>query len=378
MALLTTSALLLQSFYRMQSVDTGFNPDGVLTMEVILPESKYPSGQEENLFYENVLERVRTLPGIDSAATVYPLPLNFESLGLEFEIEGRPTAKPGEKLVANNFRVSTGYFDTMEISLMRGRTFTPQDNQGASPVVVINQRMAERFWPDEDPLGKGIRLEPGTEEERLVTIVGVVGNSKHFLMNEDPVPLVYLAQLQDSTRRRFFVTRTTGDPLSMVASVRREIHAADSNLPVTAVRSMNQVVQESMGPWSGGTAGVGVLGLGALLLAAMGIYGVISYSVGQRVHEMGIRIALGAGSGDIQKLVLKQGLRLTACGVAIGLATAVGLAQLMQALLYGVGTLDPLTFIGTPILLIAVAALASYFPARRATRVDPMTALRYE
>ncbi len=378
MALLTTSGLLLQSFYRMQSVDTGFNPDGVLTMEVILPESKYPSGQEENLFYESVMERVRMLPGVDSTATVYPLPLNFESHGLDFEIEGRPPAEPREKLVANNFRVSTGYFDTMEISLMRGRTFTPQDNGGASPVVIINQRMVERFWPDEDSLGRRIRLDPGTEEDRLVTIVGVVENSKHFLMNEDPAALDYLPQLQDASRRRFFVTRTAGDPLSLVSSVRREIHAADSNLPITAVRSMNQVIRESMGPWSGGTAGVGVLGVGALLLAAMGIYGVISYSVGQRVHELGIRIALGAGSGDIQKLVLKQGLRLTASGVAIGLAAAAGLAQLMQSLLYGVGTLDPLTFLGTPILLIGVAALASYLPARRATRVDPMTVLRYE
>ena len=255
---------------------------------------------------------------------------------------------------------------------------TPQDNETATLTVIINQRMLERFWPEEDLLGQRIRLDPGKEEERLVTIVGVVGDSKHFLMNEDPAALAYLPQLQDSSQRRFFVTSVIGDPLSLAASVRRAIHDADNNLPVTSVRSMNQVIRESMGPWSGGTAGVGVLGLGALLLAAMGIYGVIPYSVGQRVHEMGIRVALGAGSGDIQRLVLKQGLRLAASGVAIGLAVAAGLAQLMQALLYGVGTLDPWTFLGTPTLLMAVAALASYLPDRRATRVDPMIALRYE
>jgi putative ABC transport system permease protein len=378
MVLLAGSALMVQSFYRLQNVETGFNPDNLLTMEVILPESKYPGDREQNIFYQDVVGRIRTLPGVESAATVYPLPLNFESLSRGFAIEGRPPAEPGEKLFANIFWIGTDYLKTMEIPLLRGRSFTEQDNEQAAPVVIVNRRMVERFWPDSDPLGQRLRLQPDTEEERLATVVGVVGNSKHFLLNEDTASLLYLPQLQDSRRRRFFMTRTTGDPLSLVASVREEIHAADNDLPVTTIRSMNRVVQESLGPWSGGTAGIGVLGFGALLLAAMGIYGVISYSVGQRLHEMGIRIALGAGGGDIQKLVLKQGLRLTVAGIIIGLAAAVGLAQLMQALLFGVGTLDPLTFIGTPILLIAVALLASYLPARRATRVDPMTALRYE
>jgi putative ABC transport system permease protein len=197
-------------------------------------------------------------------------------------------------------------------------------------------------------------------------------------MNEEPAALIYLPQLQHSTRRRFLAVRATAEPLSLTASVQQALWSVDRTLPITAVRTMNQVISESLAPWSGGTAGLAALGLAALLLAALGIYGVISYSVSQRTHELGIRIALGARRRDILTLVLRQGLLLAGIGVAVGVLAAAGLTRLIQALLYGIGALDPWTFIGLPLGLLGIALLASYLPARRATRVDPMTALRYE
>ena len=376
--LLAGAALTVQSLLHMQRVDTGFDPDRLLTMEVILPESKYPSDTEENLFYEQVLQRVRALPGVTAAAQVYPLPLNFESYSLEFNIEGRAPQGPGRKLSADNFWVTTDYFRTMGIRLLRGRSLTEQDNQQAVPVALINQRMAERFWTGADPIGQALRMEPGTPDERVATVVGVVANSKHFLMNEAPAALIYLPQLQHSTRRRFLAVRAAAEPLSLTASVQQALWSVDRTLPITAVRTMNQVISESLAPWSGGTAGLAALGLAALLLAAIGIYGVISYSVSQRTHELGIRIALGARRRDILTLVLRQGLLLAGIGVAVGVLAAAGLTRLIQALLYGIGALDPWTFIGLPLGLLGIALLASYLPARRATRVDPMTALRYE
>ena len=378
MILLACSTLMVQSFYRMQSVEAGFNADNVLTMEIILSPTKYSGDTETNAFYEQVLERVRTLPSVRTAAEVYPLPLNFESMSQSFSIEGREPAQPGEKLGANNFWVTTDYFQTMEIPIVRGRDFSQQDNDQAAPVVIINQQTADRFWPSEDPIGARVHLDPGTEDEHLATVIGVVANSKHFLMNEETAALIYLPQLQDTTRRRFIMVKTAGDPLALVDSVREAVWAVDPILPITTIRSMDQVVAQSLGPWAGGTAVIGMLGLGALILAAMGIYGVISYSVGQRAHEMGIRIALGAQSDGILKLVMKQSLQLAAVGVGIGLVAAFGLSRLIQSLLFGVGALDPIAFVGTPILLAAVALVASYIPALRATRVDPITALRYE
>jgi putative ABC transport system permease protein len=205
MILLALSTLMVQSFLRLQRVDAGFNPESVLTLEVDLPRSQYPGDTEANQFYEQVLERVRALPSVRSAAEVYPLPLNFESMGQGFTIEGRPPAEPGEKLHANLFWATSDYFRTMETPLLRGRAFTERDNDQVPPVVVINQKMAERFWPDEDPVGTRIRLDPGTDDERLATVIGVVGNSKHFLMNEEPVSLIYLPQLQEATHRRCWV-----------------------------------------------------------------------------------------------------------------------------------------------------------------------------
>jgi len=376
--LLVGSALMVQSLLRLRGVAPGFNPENVLTAELVLPSSKYASDREQNVFYEQALERLRTVPGVESAAAVYPLPLNFESLSQSFTIEGRPPAQPGEKLDAGVFWITSDYFRVMQIPLQRGRVFSGEDNDESSAVVVINQTMAERFWPGSDPVGRAVRLDPGTPNEKQAVVVGVVGDSKQFLMNEEPVSLLYLPQLQHSTRRRFLAVRAAGDPLALVPGLRRELAAVDPGQPLTAIRSLNQVVEESLGPWAGGTLVIALLGAGAVFLAALGIYGLISYSMAQRRHELGVRMTLGAGARDIWSLVLRQGLALTASGAALGLAAAAGLTRLMQALLYGVSALDPLTFVATPLLLGTVAIVAALLPARRATRVDAMIALRCE
>jgi putative ABC transport system permease protein len=373
MLLVAGATLMMQTFFALQAVDTGFNPDNLLTLEITMPRSKASSDTEENIYFEQILRRIRTLPGVERASAVYPLPLNYEMMGDVFQIEGRAPAGPDENLFANTFWANTDYFRTMQIPLLRGRAFADSDTAQSLPVVILNRHMAERFWPGEDPIGQRIQID-----ETWWTVVGVVSDSVAFELNEETPDLVYRPQQQDSTRRRFVMVRTAGDPLSFVPAVRVEILAVDAQQPITKIRSMNQVITTSLGAWLMGIGGISGLGVGALLLAAMGIYGVISYSVSQRTREIGIRIALGARPADIVRLVLRQSLVLTGIGVAIGLAGAAALTQFLQALLYGVSALDPLTFLATPVLLVGVALVAAYVPARRATKVDPMVALRYE
>jgi putative ABC transport system permease protein len=376
--LLAGSGLMIQTFLRLQTVDPGFNPENVLTLELILPRSAYPTDAEQNLFYDEVLRRVKSLPGVKSAGAVYPLPLNFESLGVSFAVEGYDRATSDQKLSASKFWVTPGYFEAMQIPFLRGRAFGDQDNADGPDVAIVNRRLAGRFWSGAESIGAQMRLEPGTPDERLVRVVGVVGDSKHFLLNEEAAALVYVPQQQDSTRRRFLSLRTVGDPLDQVSAVRSEIWAVDQKLPITAVRSMNQVLSESLAMWASPAALLGVLGVGALVLAAMGIYGVLAYSVSERTHEMGVRMALGAQSRDVVWLVLRHGALLAGAGIGVGLALAFALTHFLQSLLFGVGALDPLTFVGIPLLLAAVVLLACYLPARRATKVDPMVVLRYE
>ncbi|MCI0491150.1 MAG: ABC transporter permease [Blastocatellia bacterium] len=378
LVLLVGSVLMVRSFIRLQEVKLGFNPENLLTMELILPKSKYASDTETNLFYQEALQRIESLPEVETAAAVYPLPLNFESITQNFSIEGRAPAIPGEKNFANSFWVTANYFDAMRIPVLRGRAFTDQDNDEAQNAVVINQKMVERFWPDEDPIGKQINVETDDGKGYAVTVIGVVGNSKQFLLNEEATSQIYLPQLQDSTRRRFLVTRTRGNPLSLSAAVRDRVWDVDEGLPITAVRSMDEVVSQAMAMWSMPAALLAGLGAGALLLAAMGIYGMLSYSVNQRTHEIGIRMALGAEKRDILKLVIGQGMVLMLTGLGVGLVATFALTRLMSSLLFGVSSTDALTFVGVSALLMLVALLACYLPARRATKVDPMVALRHE
>ena len=373
MLLVAGATLMTQTFFALQQVETGFNPENLLTIEISLPRAKYPGKSEINLYFEEALRRVRNLPGVESAAAGYPLQLNHEQMGDAISIEGYVPNSPEEKLFAYTFWVTSGYFKTMQIPILRGRPFDTQDTAESQQVVIINQRMADRYWPGQNALGKRIQID-----EKWRTVTGVVANSIAYNLNEETPVLVYYPTQQASTYRKFVMVRTSGDPLSIVPSVRSEIQSVDADQPITEIRTMNKVILTWQGAWLMGIGGISFLGLGAILLASMGIYGVIAYSVSQRTHEFGIRIALGADNRDILQLILRQGLKLTAIGVVIGLAGAFAFTRFLQSLLFGVNALDPMTFLGAPLLLCLVALLASYLPARRATQVDPMVALRYE
>jgi putative ABC transport system permease protein len=372
MVMVAGATLMAQTFLALQRVETGFNPDNILAVELALPRYKYPGKIEINLYFEDALSRIRNLPGVESAAAVYPLPLNHEQHGDSFLIEGRAPATE-DRLYLNNFWVTTEYFQTMQIPILQGRAFDVQDAADSQPAVIVNREMAERYWPNESPVGKRIQTD-----DVWRTIVGVAANSIAFDLNEEPRVLAYYPASQISPRRKFVMVRTQGDPLTFVSSVRNEIQALDPAQPITEIRTMNKVILTWLGAWLMGIAGIGFLGAGALLLASMGIYGVIAYSIGQRTHEFGIRIALGAGNGEILRLVLRQAALLASAGILVGWVVSFALTRFLQTLLFGVEALDPLTFVGAPLLLIAVALLASYIPARRATQVDPMIALRYE
>jgi putative ABC transport system permease protein len=375
--LLAGAALMVRTFLNLRRVDLGFDPRGVLTLELNLPRGPYPEAAGQNAFYDDVLRRTRGLPGAEAAATVYPLPLNFESMGLSFEVEGRPAA-PGAKPSAGAFWISPGYLRVMGIPLLAGSGLTERDTAEAPGVVLVSRHLADTVFPGADPIGRRLRLEPGTPDERAVTIRGVVGDSKQFLLNEDPTPLVYVPQLQDARRRRFLVVRSSVPPLDLVPAVREQVRAVDRTQAVTAVRTMDRVVSESTRLWSGPSATLGLLGLGALVLAAMGVYGVLAFSVAQRRDEIGLRMALGAEPGDVVRLVVRQGAVLAGLGIGAGLLASVGLARALGSLLFGVTALDPVTFLGVPLVLAGAALLAAYLPARRAARIDPLAALRCE
>ncbi len=375
--LLAGSALMLQTFFRLSQVDMGFEPDRLMTLELKLPDTQYPSAQQQNLFYEELAERVKGLPGIADAATVYPLPLNFESMGDEFTIVGHPPPGPEDRRVANLFWISPRAIETLQIPLLQGRTLESGDDGQAPRVALVNQRWLDTYWPTGSPLGTRIVLRNESQSAPL-EIVGVVGDSKVFQLSEDQAAVVYLPQLQSSTRRRFLLARTRGDPLAVTPSLHQVIRQLDADLPVTNPRSMRQVVSESLGPWMGGTAGLSLLGFGAVLLAAIGLYGVVSYAVGSRQHEIGVRIALGATRSRIMRLVLGEGLTLGLIGIGLGVLLALGTSQALRSLLFGVEFLDPVTFLGMPLLLTAVLLMACWLPARRAAVTEPIRALRCE
>ena len=288
-------------------------------------------------------------------------------------MEGEDPLDPGERPYANRFTVSPGAFHTLGIPVLRGRGFTEEDGADARPVVVVNRTLAARHVPEGEAVGRKMIVD-----ETSRTVIGVVADSKTFLLSEDPAQVIYLPQLQAPTARRFTLVRAEGDPQALAGPVRAALQTLEPDLPVTGVRTMQRVVDESLGPWLAGTAGLTILGLGALLLASLGIYGVIAYSVRRRRQEIGVRMALGAGRGAVVRLILRQGAALTAAGAALGLLGALGLGRVLRAVLFGVGSFDPLTFLGAPLILALVALLATYLPARQAARVDAVEALRSE
>ena len=377
LVLLVGAGLMIRSFTRLQGVDPGFDPKNLLTMRVLLPGSKYREEPQRVAFFRAAVERIKSLPGVRSASIASALPFAGIGAATSFTIEGQPAPAAGAKPTTDVRVTDETYFRTMNIPVVSGRTFTPQEAVEDRHVVIVNQTLAQKYFPGEDPIGKRITVEmKGTNAPS--EIIGVVGDAKYARLEGEPRQMVYWTHPQLAYPAMTLVVRTEGDPLSLAAAAQREIQAIDKEQPVADVRTMESWIGESVSRARFGTLLLGVFACIALVLAAVGIYGVMAYTVTQRRHEIGIRMALGAQPGDVLRLVVRQGLALTLAGIAIGLAGAYALTRVMASLLYGVSATDPLTFGGVALLLALVALVACLIPARRATKVDPMIALRYE
>jgi putative ABC transport system permease protein len=379
LVLLIGAGLLVRSFTKLQEVAPGFNPQNLLVMQLSLPGNQYREAQQIDNFFQQALERIQALPGVQAAGVASTVPMSGNNSSGSFAIEGR-TPQPGEMSPwGNRWLAGATYFQAMNIPLVQGRYFDDRDVAGAPPVAIIDESMKRKYWPDENPLGKRISFQRDPQGNPIWReVVGVVGHVRHKgLEGESPVQY-YLPHRQQPGGGMFMVVRAAQDPSSLAPSVRGAIQSVDRELPIYRVTTMEQVVSDSMTQRRFALTLMSIFALVALILAAVGLYGVMSYSVTQRTHEIGIRLALGAGRGDVLKMVVGQGLLLALIGVAIGLTAAFGLTRLMAALLFGVSAIDPLIFASLPLLLGGVAAAASWIPARRATKVDPMVALRYE
>jgi predicted permease len=383
LVLLIAAGLLIRSFGKLLATDLGFEPGQVLTMEIPLPAHAYPRAPQIRNFYQRVSDEVSSLPGVKSTGIADDVPLRA-AVFHTVEIDGRPqVGKP--PAVAETW-VLGNYFQTMHIPLREGRLFTPQDNESSQPVVIISQRMAKQYWPGQNPIGKRLRHE---ENQPWITIVGVVGNVNDGPVGRPRQPHIYIPFLQLSdvltaenvtgiARSMNLAVRTAGDPAALASAVVARVHSLDPDVAVANIVTMPQVVNSSLARPRFNTSLLSLFAGFALFLSAIGIYGVLAYAVSQQRHEIGIRMALGARPQHVLRLVLAWGTGLACLGAVFGIAAAFALTRLMKGLLYGVGATDPLTFAGLTLLLLCVAVLASYIPARRAIKVDPMVALRCE
>jgi putative ABC transport system permease protein len=377
LVLLIGAGLMIRSFVHLLNSSPGLKPENVLTLDVGLPRTKY-TGPQQAAFFQQVIERLKSLPGVQSAGAVYPLPLSGAEEGMGFGIAGRAALAPGEVYSAGPRWVSPDYFNVMGISLLRGRELTERDGSDSPRVVVINEAMAARYFPDEEPIGRRVAFDQVNKAPNWREIVGVVGDVKHLALDSDPKPEMYFPFTQFPSFFMTLVVRTSGDPLNLVAAARSEVLAVKNDQPISNVHTMEELLSNSVAQRRFNMLLLSIFAGVALLLAAVGIYGVMSYSVAQRTHELGVRMALGAQTSHVLALVVKQGMTLALAGVGIGLAAAFALTRILASLLYGVSATDPLTFSVIALLLASVALLACYLPARRATKVDPMIALRYE
>ena len=381
LVLLIGAGLMIKSFARLSRVDPGFNPAKVVTMGVTLLRSKYPEDSRVAAFYSQILERVAAVPGVKSAGAITELPLSGSNTSDNFTIEGRPAVTKVEQPLTECRTVTPHYFESMDIPLLKGRDFAETDTKQSPNVVVINEAFAHRHFAREDPLGHRIRLQ-GQARDPLV-IVGVVGNVRDLGLDAQATPEIYLPYLQDPLNETYarsmtIVVRTKSDPASMAGTLRAELSSLDKTLPVYALKPMTDYLRDSLSRRRFNMVLLGVFAAVALLLAAVGIYGVISYSVAQRTHEIGVRVAIGAQAQDVLKLVIGHAMFMTMLGISLGLAAALALTRMMQSLLFEVSATDPLTFGLIAALLTGVALAACFVPARRAVKVDPVVALRNE
>jgi len=377
--LLIGAGLLINSFLHLRNLDPGFRSENLLAMKVDLPELKYSDPTRRSTFYEELLRRVRELPGVSAAAVASNLPLTYDGDSIDISVEGQPDPPPNERPSVITRVVSPGYFETMGIPLVRGHEFTAKDNEKTVPGVVISEKTARYFWPNENPLGK--RLKPGssTSSSRWRQVIGIVKDVRQNDFVADPGLQIYLAYRQvDAFPPNALVLRTTVDPMSLGPAVRRVVQEVDKDQPVSDIRTMSEIVSAAVARQRFSMLLLGIFAAVALTLAGIGIYGVMSYSVAQRTREIGIRMALGAQKSDVLKMTIGQGLQLVIVGVVIGLAAALVLTRVMSSLLFGVSATDPTTFVTISLILLSVALTASYVPALRSMKVDPVIALRYQ
>ena len=377
--LLVSAGLLIKSLWRLQNVETGLQPDNVLTFDVAVPETRYDSGKQAQ-FFTDLKARLESSPGVQSVSAITPLPLNGDQFSISFQIEGREVA-PKDEPSADVFIAGVDYFQTLGIPIVKGRDFERRDQHGSPPVVIISQEFARLFFPNENPIGK--RMKPGIstyddEKSTYREIVGIVGDVRSRALNTEPKPAYYLPQTQVPWSQLTMVVKTKNDPRGLITGFTKEVGAMDSNVPVFSVKTMPEYLSASAAAPRFNTTLLTIFAGVALVLTLVGLYGVMSYSVAQRTNEIGIRLALGAQSKDVLLMIVKQGSFLIALGLTIGLFGAYALTRLISSLLFGVTAKDPVTFAGAAVVLAVVALLACYIPAWRATKVDPLEALRCE
>ncbi len=377
--LLVVAGLLIQSLWRLRNVNSGLQPHNVLTFNVTLPEIKYKSDQQSQFFID-LKSRLESTPGVQSASAIYPLPLSGDRFVISFEIEGRPMA-PKDHPSADFFTTGVGYFRAMGIPLIKGRDFDDRDKHGSTPVVIVTETFARQFFPNEDPIGK--RIKPGissieNEDSTMREIVGVVGDVRNRSLDTESKPAYYVPQTQVPFSQMVGVVKTNGEPRSMISAVTKLVGGMDADVPLFGVKSMEEYMAASVAAPRFNTTDLSIFAGVALVLTIVGLYGVMSYSVVQRTNEIGIRLALGAQVSDVLKMILGQGMVVIGVGLVLGLAAAFALMRLLRSLLFGVGENDPLTFAAITLVLLFVALIACYIPARRATKVDPLVALRSE
>ncbi|MFN2623926.1 MAG: ABC transporter permease [Chthoniobacterales bacterium] len=380
LVLLISAGLLIQSFARLGRVQTGVRTERLLTAQVSLPDVAYPKNENIIAFYDQFLTRIRAIPGVESASTIVPLPLSGSNMVTSFDIQERPLPE-GQRPGAPVRIIATDYFKTMGIPVREGRIFDERDQLNSPPVVIVNERFAQKYFPGENVIGK--RIQPGFSADdtgdKIREIVGVVGNVKHLSLRNDDSPEMYLPRTQIPFGIMSIVIRTSvSNPNAITNSVRKELAALDSTIPLTSVRVFEEYISRSLARPRFNTLLLSIFAGTALILTAIGIYGVLAYSVAQRTSEIGIRIALGAGKSSIFRLIVGQAMTLVGISLVLGLAGAFAATRLLNSLLFGVGASDPGTFAGIVLLVSAVAFIAAWLPARRATRVDPIIALRAE
>lgn len=384
--LLVGAGLLIKSFSQLQQVNVGFHREHLLTMQISLPPAAYPQGPNILTFYNEALRQLAAMPSVTSVGAISQVPLAGGGPQFIFSVEGRPLPTPADAPIASYRTITPGYFETMGIPILKGRTITAADEQNALQVVVINQNLADRMWPGEDPIGK--RLTVGVplpnEQPEWATVVGVAGNVKHTSLNGETGMQMYhpVAQTPFLTegmgRTMTFLLRTGSEPATLIEPARKVFATLNATLPVANVKTMDDIIYDSVAPFRFNTFLLGLFAATALLLTLVGVYGVMNYAVTQRTQEIGIRMALGARPGQVRSLILKQGLVLSGIGLMFGVVGCWGVTRLMSSLLFGVNATDPLTLLAVGAGLLAITLLACYLPARKATKIDPLRALKHE